>query len=294
MDGCFVRMSDMGLMRSPSTPAWLVAALTLSLTLAACGGGDGARAPTPGEVRAEVLAAVDRTVEAHSARLAVTLRSSAGEYRMQGRVDLRRGAYRTCLRVTRTPPASLAYLRGKTVWLSGRNGLYDVYVKGLIGKEAGCGPASWLDDHSPTIDLYNTKPGSLPSAGAEIGGEDFLHMALLALTRTREGILSASSSAVQPDAQGAYRVSFDFNRFNRKPPQRDEDNWFLRPLLDLTGSIPITIGVDPRGYVRHLAFVAPSPVKRGRLQGTKVRIDLRLSSLGRSLPVPIVYASAIE
>ena len=240
---------------------WLIL-LTAGLVLGACNEDEGRPGPTP-EARESVIQAAERTLAAGPARIQSTVRSRDVRYRLDGRLDAAVG-YRLCAAIVASPSA---YLRGGSLWLEGRAGAYETLTTG----SPRCAPSAvWVDDHPPTLELEG-----------DLGGEDFLHAALVALTALKDGAVIAAQARTCGDSQ-CYRVDIDFKGLDRKPRERDEDGWTLRPLLRSLGRHPVAVRVDPAGYVNRLVLDAP------------VRVDFDLSAFGEERPVPLVHADAIE
>jgi hypothetical protein len=216
-----------------------------------------------------VIEAADRTLDAGPSGIEATLRSGRVRYRLDGHLDPA-GGYRVCAAIAGVPSG---YLRGGSLWLEGRAGTFGT----LTTRARRCARAAlWLDDHPPTLEL--------PEAGAE----DFLHAALVALTGMRNGTVTAAESYACGPSQ-CYRIDVDFAALDRKPRQRDEDTWTLRPLLRSLGRHPVTLRVDSDGFLDRLVLAAPGPT-----QSKLVRVEIDLSRFGNEDPVPVVHADAIE
>ena len=256
--------------------AAVVLAGLATIAFVALDGEDGApAAPAP---RAVVAEAATRTLEAGPMRVDAIVRAPRFRYRVGGRLDPSRG-YRLCGPITRAPDRSWLGVR---LWLEGRRGAYGT----LTARGEGCTrPATWFDDHPPTLPFSRRPLGYRPPPGAE----DYLHAALVALA----GLDGPALSAAAPSECGrarCYDLQVDFARLDREPPSRNEDGWTLRPLLRGLGRHPVAVRVDDR-FLDRLTLVA-----RPRLRGAPrpVRVELRLSRFGAERGVPRVVATSME
>jgi hypothetical protein len=250
------------------------------LVLDACDGEKQKPGPAP-DPRMTLIQAAEKTLDAGPALVRVTVRSGPVRYRLDGHLDPA-GNYRLCAVIA----AGRDYLRGRLLWLEGRAGSYGTLT---TENERCVRRALWLDDHPPTLELSDADRLS-QSPRAEWGGEDFLHAALVALT----GVGTRTVIAAQARACGrsqCYEAEVDFERLDRKPRQRDEDGWTLRPLLRSLGRHPVSLRVAPDGFVDRLAVSAPGPFRHGP---TTARVAFELSGFGEGNRVPSVSAQALE
>jgi hypothetical protein len=274
-----------------------IAALSL---LGACDGAAGEFGDEPSSRReaslARVIAAAERTVEAGASALSAEVGNRVVGYVLRGRIDLRAG-YRACARVEQIRGArGQGFLANRVLWLAGgagaisygkRRGSWDHVLKGLPpGAPAPQCPkgGGWLNDHPPTLGL--SRPSD--TEAATTGAESYLHLAMMAITRLREGALR-----VRPlNRSRAIEVEIDFGRYDERPPDRDEDAWEVRPLLRSAGTLPVTVRFDHADRLIGIDLEAPGDVGRG--SAGPVRVSLALSRLGRERPVSEVVVSAHE
>lgn len=261
-------------------PASRIFLLVSGLVLGACNGDEGRPSPIP-DARTSVIQAAERTREAGPARIKATLRSGRVRYQLDGRLDPA-GGYRLCADISAAPSD---FLRGRLLWLDGRAGTYGT----LTSRSRRCERrALWFDDHPPTLELHVGE--DVPQAPTLPGGEDVLHAALVALT----GLENRTVTAARARACGrshCYRTEIDFDALDRKPRQRDEDGWTVRPFLRSLARHHATLRVSPGGFVDRLSLSAPGPTPRGR---KSARLALDLSAFGEERSVPLVHALAIE
>jgi len=249
----------------------------------ACGDGEPAPRSDP---LADVVDSAHKTAAAGPSRVSAEVHGSEGQYALIGAFDPSDG-YRLCAEIQRTPHPPNSYFRGRTLWLEERNGTYGT----LTAAGAPCPREGWLDDHPPTLPLSEVGEPSDP-AGGETGAEDFLHVALLALTQMKSSAIEASLEG-EPDESTSYEVVIDFRHFDQDPPARDEDTWTLRPLLRSLGRYPVDVRVQSGGFIDRMRFAAPG-LHTGELTPSAVGVDLRLSDFGEAPRVPRVDARAIE
>lgn len=208
---------------------------------------------------------VEETVAAGPARIVATVRTPETRWRLAGRWDPTDG-YRLCAVVRRAP---LRYMVRRVVWLEGRDWEYGT----LTGRDPRCRAGrSWLDDHPPTLELFDVNPRVL---GDKTGAEDYLHAALLFLS----------------DAGGRAALPIDFRAFDRDPGVRDEDGWTLRPLLRRLGRRPAEVEIGRDGLIRRLRFTVPALSKE---EPEAVTVGLRLYRHGDARAIPHVEATGIE
>ena len=279
--------------------AWpmLVLAGALAVVLLVARWEDQSRSPRPAlEI---VVGASARTAAAPPSRVAISIGGGTIDYELRGRLDLRRG-YRFCGRAgvvfERVVPRGTAlWVAGNRGTLAGKGNFYDHFARfssvtrspRLTWTHAlRCKRRPWTDDHPPTLPLTGKNGSTASNAGAE----SYVHLALLALTRTETGAVSATRLG----DHGRYRIVFDYMRFDGRPPVRDEDTWEVRRLLRSASELPIDMSIDSAGYFRRLRFAAPRPIGPGSVADAPVTIDLRLSAIGEERPVPLAMVSSIE
>jgi hypothetical protein len=279
--------------------AWpiLVVAGALAVVLLVANREDQSRSPRPAlEI---VVRASARTIATPPSRVAISIGGGTVEYQLRGRLDLRRG-YRFCGRAGVV--SERVVFGGPALWVAGNRGAlagndntYD-HVARFSGvtrpprltwtRALRCKRSPWIDDHPPTLPLTGKNRSTVANAGAE----SYVHLALLALTRTGTG----ASSATRLGDRGRYRIAFDYRRFDRRPPVRDEDTREVRPLLRSAGELPIDVSIDSAGYFRRLRFAAPRPIRPGSVANAPVTVDLKLSAIGDERPVPLATVNWIE
>jgi hypothetical protein len=279
--------------------AWWILVLVgaLAAVLLEANGEHESRPPRP--AHEIVVGASARTTAAPPSRVAILIGGGTVEYELRGRLDLRRG-YRLCGRAAIVSEGFVP--RDTALWIAGNRGslagvshTYDHVARfsnvtrtpRLTWTRAlRCKRSRWLDDHPPTLPLT----GKNTSAASYIGAESYAHLALLALSRTVQGAASATRLA----DHGTYRIVFDYRRFDRRPPVRDENAWELRPLLRSAGELPIDMSIDSAGFLRRLRFAAPRPIRPDSVAKAPVTVDLKLSAIGDERPVPRATVTAIE
>ena len=211
-------------------------------------------------------------------RVAATLRSGRVRYRLTGRLDPA-GGYRLCAPMVEAPTE---FLRGRSLWLDGRAraGTYGT----LTAPGRRCSPhLTWLDDHPPTLQLYQGEHLPWPRGG-RTGAEDFLHAALVAFTRLDERSVSAASRRPCGRSE-CFRLQVAFDALDRQPMRRDEDGWTVRPLLRSLARHRVALRVDADGFLDRLSLSAPGPLSRGP---KTVHVDIDLSAFGEERQVPLV------
>jgi hypothetical protein len=261
------------------------------IALPCCGGDDESDDST--DALGAVIDASEKTIATGPAQVQGSVLGSAGEYEISGRFDPG-GGYRLCAEIERAPGG---YLRGRTVWLEERKGTYGTLTAPLPTRASSpptnptCPRGGWFDDHPPTLPLYLPKGIDVP-AGGQSGAEDFVHATLLAVTQMKSAAIKASTA--DGCGEGAcYEVHIDFGHFDRKPPERDEDLWTLRPLLRSFGEYPVEVRVNSQGLVDRVQLAAPSPLEKDPTPSA-VAVDIRLSDFGDAPAVPRAQATAIE
>jgi hypothetical protein len=239
------------------------------------------RSAAVGEAPGSTLTeAARRTFAAGPSRIEVTVQSADVRYRLAGRLDASRG-YRLCSAIGGAPTG---YLAGRVLWLEGRRATYGTLT--AHGSRCARG-APWLDDHPPTMELFDVR--AIP-AGGRAGAEDYLHATLLALTSLQRG--SATQERGLPCGRSrCYAMPVDFGKFDREPPERDEDAWTLRPLVRALASHRIDVRVGRAGFVDRLRLAVPA---HGERMPGPVTVALRLFDFGQAAGVPRVQAKAVE
>jgi hypothetical protein len=287
--------------RADIRPPGLAASLAAVSLLAACNGAErpvDSEEPSPDQASlAEVVAAAERTVEAGASAMTAEVGNRAVGYRLTGRVDFAAG-YRACARIDEVHGSrGHRFLAGGLLWLAGaegtitygdRRGSWDHVIKGVLpgDRPPRCARGGgWFDDHPPTLELF--RPRGV--AGGLTGAESYLHLAMMAITRLREGALRV----VPADRSQAVQVEIDFGRYDEEPPSRDEDAWEVRPLLRRARTLPVTVTVDQAERLTGIDLAAPSTVRRGPA-APPVRVSLALTRLGEPRSVPEVVVTAIE
>ena len=238
-----------------------------------------------------VIAAAERTSRAGPADVDGSIVGSGAAYRLGGELDAST-SYRLCARLVRAPKG----LQNRKLWLEQRAGRYTTITAPLptqgpvLDTGRACPRSSWIDDHPPTLPLYQQEGVTIPSGGLT-GGEDFLHSVLLALTEMKRSAIRASRQSCGEDT--CYRVRIDFRRFDRKPPGGDEDLWTLRPLFRSLGKHEVGFRVNSRGLIDRLRLAAPSLIQSDPTPSDVV-VVIHLSEFGEAPAVPRVHATAIE
>lgn len=277
--------------------AWWIVALAgaFAAVMSEDTGEDMARPQTTLEV---VVGAFERTTAARPSRLASSIGGWALEYALRGRLDLTRG-YRFCGRAAidgEIPRATALWVAADRGSLAGKNRTYDhvaqfsdaTRTRPLTWRRAlRCKRSGWVDDHPPTLPVTATNR----STAFDVGAESYVHLALLALTRTEEGTVSAT---MLRGAHGRYRIVFAYRRFDRRPPVEDDDAREIRRLLRAAGELPIDVSIDSAGYVRRLGLAAPRPTGPDSVAKAPITVELKLSAIGHEQPVPLATVNAIE
>lgn len=265
--------------------------LGLALVVAALGPaacGDNEIEKDPSSPLAEASEAAQRTVAAGPARARVSVIGPGGRHLLAGDADFEDG-YRLCAEIRDSPDGPQP---GQFVWLEERGGTYGTLLSYRRSRGRECpGQGRWLDDHPPSLPLHSQRKVVLPTASRpETGAEDFIHAALLVLTRIDDAGIRASTGRCGPGT--CYLVRFDFTRFDRRI-ERDEDLWALRPLFRFLGSYDAEVRVNEGGLVDRLRMSAPSPADRDPTPSA-VTVEIALSAHSEAATVPEVVATAIE
>lgn len=259
------------------------------IALPACG--DDADSGPGSDPLSAAVDAADRTLAAGSAEARVTVVGPAGEHLLVGAVDFEDG-YRLCAEIRDAPDE---FQRGQLVWIGERDGIYGTFLSLRRPRGSRCaGSVRWLDDHPPSLSFYPSCPPKCLLRGARslpIGAEDFVHAALLVLTRLDEAGIRA-----EPEDRCAlgdcYTVRFDFTRFDRRV-ERDEDLWTLRPLLRSLGRYDAEVRASDEGLIDRVRMAAPNPGDPDPTPSA-VAVEIQLSGHGEAPPVPEATATAIE
>ena len=259
--------------------------------VAGCGRGD-ADSSQPDAGVAVSAALADGPVTA-----AISTTSAVGDYTIDGDLDADGDSYRLCGEVTEKPDQPYEG-DSVTVFMGDGAGEYRTLMKfepegrGDSGftipgaDRPPCSGQGWLDDHPPSLALFQYGPDGGPSypTGGEFGAESYMQLALLALTRFDAGAGPALSSSGDE-----IKLPFDFLAADERPKGRNEDRWQMEPLLRRTGETELTLTTE-EGRLASLSFTAPGQLG-GKWSGpVDVSVVLGDPGSGESVDPAVVYA----
>lgn len=274
---------------------WLLLPCAALALLYGCSNDDAA-GDSPAELELDV--AITSALAGGPVEAKLSTSSAVGRYAIEGDLDVRDATYRLCGQLNEKPEEPFEGDH-PDVFLGDGAGEYRTLLKfkptsslpasaSYPDDAEGCSAKGWLDDHPPSLPLFEYGPDGGPGfpGGGEYGAESYMQLALLALTEFKKG-----AGAIEGSGENDYELPFNFLEADTPPEGRNEDRWQMEPLMRRAGTTDLQV-VTENGSLKSLSFQAPGELK-GKWAGP-VDVSFELGAPGSGAPVPSAVVYAME